>query len=198
MWKMQHRAIPCHAAMPKRPASSWGTASELVALEAVPGGSDPIQVEVVPGRLALHLLHAAWSYYDNMWSNVIRCDQMWKVILHDLTMSIHELWRFRSASTKSRNANMDRGRIKNRNKKIKSYPLSNQKFKNVKHQSAWVEGSPLVCLSLLMPLAARDYRLSIDLFFCDYYCGSLWYIQHVFNIYLISIQDLFKISSISI
>lgn len=30
------------------PASSGITTSELVALEAVPGGSDPIQVDVVP------------------------------------------------------------------------------------------------------------------------------------------------------
>lgn len=36
-------------------ASSWGTASELVALEAVPGGSDPIQVEVVPAGVILGL-----------------------------------------------------------------------------------------------------------------------------------------------
>ena len=56
---VQHCARPCHAAMPNCPASTWGTASELVALEAVPGGSDPIQVDVVPGRQALHLSLAA-------------------------------------------------------------------------------------------------------------------------------------------
>jgi hypothetical protein len=132
---------------------------------------------------------------------VIKCDKMWSDVISDHTWSYHELWRFRSASTKSRNANMDRGRIKNRNKRIKSYPLSNQKLKNVKHKSAWVEGSPLVCLSLFMPLAARDYRLSIDLSFFRLLRYTMIYstcIQYLLNIYSRSIQDLLNICSKSI